>query len=271
MTLSPIHDKRSYKETKGIFHRKDFPHIMKSKTAFITGASRGIGRAIAEEFAKAGYRLALNCRASGQELHNFARELHHTYHVPCLPMVGDVSDEAFVKQAFQTAARELGNTDILVNNAGVSHIGLLTDMSLSEWNRVLQVNLTSLFCCCKYAVPPMVQAQSGTIINISSVWGAAGASCEVAYSASKGGVNSFTKALAKELAPSGIAVNAIACGVIDTRMNQCFTKEERTQLAAEIPAGRFGLPQEAARLALSIVNAPSYMTGQIISLDGGWQ
>lgn len=244
---------------------------MKSKVAFITGASRGIGRAIAEEFAGAGYCLALNCRALGQELNSLADELHRTFHVPCLPLIGDVSDEAFVKGAFETIGQELGKTDILVNNAGISHIGLLTDMTMEEWNRVIQVNLTSLFCCCKYAVPPMVQEQSGSILNISSVWGATGASCEVAYSASKGGVNSFTKALAKELAPSGVAVNAIACGVIDTDMNHCFSQEERRQLADEIPAGRFGLPKEAARLALSVVNSPSYMTGQIITLDGGWQ
>ena len=117
----------------------------------------------------------------------------------------------------------------------------------------------------------MVRNQHGKIINISSVWGSSGASCEVAYSASKGGVNAFTRALAKELAPSRIMVNAIACGVIDTQMNQCFSEDERRQLAEEIPAGRFGMPEEAAALALSLVNAPSYLTGQVITLDGGWQ
>ena len=161
--------------------------------------------------------------------------------------------------------------DILINNAGISHVGLLTDMSLEEWNRVLQVNLTSMFCCCKHAIPPMVHEKSGRILNISSVWGNVGASCEVAYSASKGGVNGFTRALAKELGPSGITVNAIACGVIDTRMNRCFSEDERRQISEEIPVGRFGLPQEAASLALSLVNAPDYLTGQVITLDGGWQ
>lgn len=117
----------------------------------------------------------------------------------------------------------------------------------------------------------MVHNQYGRIINISSVWGIAGASCEVAYSASKGGVNAFTKALAKELAPSNISVNAIACGVIDTKMNQCFSKEERNQLADEIPAGRFGTPEETAQLVASLANAPAYLTGQIIAFDGGWQ
>ena len=167
--------------------------------------------------------------------------------------------------------QEFGMADVLINNAGISHVGLLSDMSLLEWNQVIQVNLTSLFCCCKHAIPAMVQRKSGVIINISSVWGNVGASCEVAYSASKGGVNAFTKALAKELAPSGISVNAIACGAIDTRMNHCFSQEERMQLAEEIPLGRLGAPQEVARLALSVACAPQYMTGQIITLDGGWQ
>lgn len=244
---------------------------MKPEIAFITGASHGIGRAIAKEFALAGYALAINCKASEEELNAYAKELAGTCHIPCLPLVGDVSEEAFVIQSFQTIEQELGAVNVLVNNAGISHIGLLSDMRLEEWNRILQVNLTSLFCCCKHAIPSMVHNKSGAILNISSVWGNVGASCEVAYSASKGGVNSFTKALAKELAPSGISVNAIACGVIDTRMNQCFSQEERQLLSEEIPAGRFGTPQEVARLALSLVKAPAYLTGQIVTLDGGWQ
>lgn len=244
---------------------------MKPKAAFITGASRGIGRAIAEEFARHGYSLAINCRASGTELESFAAYLTDTFHVPCLPFVGDAGEEPFIIEAFQKIEETFGMADVLVNNAGVSYIGLLSDMHLEEWRSVLDTNLTSMFCCCKHAIPAMVRKKSGAILNISSVWGSVGASCEVAYSASKGGANAFTKALAKELAPSGITVNAIACGVIDTQMNQCFSPEERMQLCEEIPAGRFGSPEEAAKLAYSIVNAPSYLTGQIISLDGGWQ
>lgn len=244
---------------------------MKSKTAFITGASRGIGRAIAEEFARNGYSLAISCQNSGEALKAFAGYLHDTFGIRCLPFIGDVSDEQFVADTFKIIEQEFGMADILVNNAGISHIGLLSDMSLKEWNRVIQVNLTSLFCCCKHAIPAMVRQKSGAILNISSVWGNTGASCEVAYSASKGGVNAFTKSLAKELAPSNITVNAIACGVIDTRMNQCFSAEEHRQLQEEIPAGRFGSPAEVAKLALSMINAPSYMTGQIIAMDGGWQ
>lgn len=244
---------------------------MKPEIAFITGASRGIGRAIAEEFAQAGFSLAINCQNSAPELEQLAAKLKETYHVPCIPLVGDIGREDFVKDAFYMIEEALGSVTVLVNNAGVSHIGLLSDMSLDEWNRIIQTNLTSLFCCCRQAIPSMVRRRSGKIINISSVWGNTGASCEVAYSASKGGVNSFTRALAKELAPSNICVNAIACGMIDTQMNQCFSAEERLLLTEEIPAGRFGTPKEAALLALSLVTAPSYLTGQIITLDGGWQ
>ena len=244
---------------------------MQSKVAFITGASRGIGRAIAEEFARHGYCLAINCKNSGEALLSYAEELANRYHVTCLPLFGDAGEEPFIIEAFQAIDHKFGRIDVLVNNAGISKIGLLADLSLREWNQILQTNLTSLFCCCKHAIPRMLRSQSGSILNISSVWGTVGASCEVAYSASKGGVNAFTKALAKELAPSHISVNAIAFGVIDTQMNQCFTPEERSQLMEEIPAGRFGAPLEAAQLALTLVEAPSYLTRQVVAMDGGWQ
>lgn len=243
---------------------------MKSKVVFITGASHGIGRAIAIESARKGWSLALNCCSCVKELLELAEELTENYHISCLPLAGDAGDEAFVRSAFEEIRQTLGSPDILVNNAGISHIGLLSDMTIEEWNRIIQTNLTSVFCCCKHAIPDMVRHKSGAILNISSVWGTVGASCEAAYSASKGGVNALTKALAKELAPSGISVNAIACGVIDTRMNQCFSPEERQALCEEIPAGRFGTPEETARLALSILTSTSYLTGQIITLDGGW-
>ena len=243
---------------------------MKSEIAFISGASRGIGRAIAEKFAEAGYSLALNCKHSATELEEFAASLKDTWHIPCLTLIGDIGEENFVAQAFQIIEEKLGSVTILVNNAGISHIGLLSDLRLEDWNQVIQTNLTSVFCCCKHAIPNMVYNQYGRIINISSVWGTAGASCEVAYSASKGGVNGFTRALAKELAPSNIQVNAIACGVIDTDMNRCFSAEDMALLREEIPADRIGQPQEAAQLLLSMVNGPDYLTGQVITLDGGW-
>ena len=143
-------------------------------------------------------------------------------------------------------------------------------MTVDEWQKVLNTNLSSAFYTCKYAVPLMLQKHSGRIINISSVWGTVGASMEAAYSASKGGLNSFTKAIAKELAPSNIQVNAIACGVIDTEMNQCFSEEERKALQDEIPADRFGSAEEVAQMVTSLLCAPDYLTGQIITLDGGW-
>ena len=244
---------------------------MKHKTILITGASHGIGRAIAARFAAEGFSLVLNCKTDIMLLRSYADELAHTYGIRTLAVPGDISDHIFVCSLFSQARDVFGGVDVLVNNAGISHIGLLTDLSIADWNRVIATNLTSVFSCCHEAIPYMVRKKSGCIVNISSVWGNAGASCEVAYSASKGGVNSFTKALAKELAPSNITVNAIACGVIDTRMNACFDEEERAALISEIPMGRYGEPQEVAALVWQLASAPTYMTGQILTMDGGWQ
>lgn len=244
---------------------------MKQKTILITGASHGIGRAIAKRFAAEGFSLILNCKTDTALLRSYADELARTHGIQTLAVPGDISDHAFVCELFAQANNAFGGVDVLVNNAGISHIGLLTDLSIDDWNRVIATNLTSVFSCCHEAVPYMVRQKSGCIINISSVWGSVGASCEVAYSASKGGVNSFTKALAKELAPSNITVNAIACGVIDTRMNGCFDADERAALEAEIPMGRYGTVDEVAALAWQLATAPAYLTGQILTIDGGWQ
>ena len=244
---------------------------MKHKTILITGASHGIGRAIAARFAAEGFSLVLNCKTDIMLLRSYADELAHTYGIRTLAVPGDISDHTFVCSLFSQARDVFGGVDVLVNNAGISHIGLLTDLSIDDWNRVIATNLTSVFSCCHEAVPYMVHQKAGCSINISSGWGNVGASCEVAYSASKGGVNSFTKALAKELAPSNITVNAIACGVIDTRMNGCFDADERTALEAEIPMGRYGTPDEVAALAWQLATAPAYLTGQILTIDGGWQ
>ncbi len=240
------------------------------KTALITGASRGIGRAIAIEFAKAGYQLVITCSRSETALLDLKDFLEREYHTQVLTSVGDVASYSYIEQLFSEVATRFGGVDVLINNAGISYIGLLTDMSIEDWNRIVGTNLTSVFSTCRLAIPHMVHCKQGKIINISSVWGIAGASCEVAYSACKGGINAFTKALAKELAPSNIQVNAIACGVIDTSMNACFSEEERMALAEEIPAGRFGRPEEVASLALQLATENQYLTGQIITLDGGW-
>lgn len=243
---------------------------MEMKTVLITGASRGIGRALACRFASAGYQLVLNCCHSKDALFSLSEELKETYHTNCICCVGDVGDFSFVRKMFEDANAAFGGIDILINNAGISYIGLLSDMEIEDWNRIVATNLTSVFSTCKCAVPYMVHKKEGKIINISSVWGLVGASCETAYSACKGGINSLTKGLAKELAPSNIQVNAIACGVIDTEMNACFSVEERKNLEDEIPAGRYGTPEEVAELALSLAAGHPYLTGQIITLDGGW-
>lgn len=239
-------------------------------TALITGASHGIGKAIATEFAQHSYHLMINCSHSADALHALALQLKQEYHISCLTCIGDVGNPHFVAKMFQKAHDAFGSIDILVNNAGISHIGLFHEMTVEEWQALLNTNLSSVFYCCKEAIPSMLAKKSGRIINISSVWGEAGASCEAAYSAAKGGVNALTKALAKELAPSGIQVNAISCGAIDTRMNACFSPEERTALEEEIPCGRYGTTKEVAELAFSLANSTTYLTGQIIRLDGGW-
>ncbi len=237
-----------------------------NKTALITGASRGIGKAIALAFAKQGYDLILTCISSIKELQHFAEELEQAYPISCLAIQADMGNYAAVNALFQS----IDSLDVLINNAGISYVGLLSDMTPDEWHQVMHTNLDACFYTCKCAIPIMLKKHSGRIINISSVWGNIGASMEVAYSASKGGINSFTKALAKELAPSNIQVNAIACGIIDTDMNNCFSKEDLDAIVEEIPADRLGDAKEVAALALQLAHSPSYLTGQIITIDGGW-
>jgi 3-oxoacyl-[acyl-carrier protein] reductase len=234
--------------------------------ALITGASRGIGRAIAQALAADGYDLILTCKNSIGELETFAASLEEKYGISVCAERVDMSSPSDVRELFEG----ITDLDVLVNNAGISYIGLLQDMTDEEWNDVIGTNLSSAFYTCRQAIPLMLKKHSGRILNISSVWGNVGASLETAYSASKGGMNAFTRALSKELAPSSIAVNAIACGVIDTDMNSAFSAEDMEALKKEIPADRIGKPEEVAGLASLILKAPLYMTGQVITLDGGW-
>lgn len=236
------------------------------KSALITGASRGIGRATAELFARNGYDLILTCRSSYRSLEELARNLQSVHGIACLAVQADMGVESDVEKLFSSIRR----LDVLVNNAGMAYFGLLSHMTAAQWHEVLAVNLDSCFYTCRAAIPLMLRQHAGRIINISSVWGTQGASMEVAYSASKGGMDAFTKALAKELAPSNIQVNAIACGVIDTAMNSMLSPEDLEALRQEIPADRLGSAEEVAGLILQTAQAPSYMTGQIITIDGGW-
>lgn len=241
---------------------------LKGKTVLITGSSRGIGKAIATAFAKEGCNLVLNASVSSDELLNTQDELkangYYSY-----SYLADVSDYGQCVEMFNTINNIYGGVDILVNNAGISHIGLFTDMKPEQWSRIIDVNLKSVMNCTHLAVPKMVNHKSGIIINISSIWGEKGASCEAVYSATKGAVNSFTKAMAKELGPSGIRVNAISCGVIDTQMNECFTQEEREVLADEISLMRFGTVDEVGSIATFLASEKaSFINGQIITADG---
>lgn len=239
------------------------------KTVLITGASRGIGAAAALEFAKEGYNLVLICKNNTEKLNALASDItSKNPQITCQCLQCDISSPDDINQKLLPLIRD-SHIDILVNNAGISHIGLLQDMTYEEWRAIIDTNLTSMYLLSKLVIPLMVRNNDGRIINISSMWGNVGASCEVAYSASKGGVNSFTKALAKELAPSNISVNAIAFGVVDTEMNQFLSEEDRNALMEDIPAGRFATCEEAAKMISNIANAPSYMTGQIITMDGG--
>lgn len=239
------------------------------KYILITGATSGIGLETARLFASLGYHLAIcgghnltNLEQAGQELSTYPGQL--------LTYFGDCGNPDFVESMIQDIYKHFPRLDAVINNAAISYVGLLTDMSVRDWDNLIQTNLSSLFYICRLVVPKMIKKHSGRILNISSMWGECGASCEVAYSASKGGVDSFTKALAKELAPSNIQVNALAFGTIDTRMNDCFTETEKTALADEIPAGRFGTTKEAAQLIRQLLEAPDYLTGQVIRMDGGY-
>ncbi len=235
----------------------------------ITGGSRGIGSAIAIKFAKAGYNIIIISSKDEKGLIRTAETIR-SCNVDCHTYICDVSDWKSVEKLGKKLHSLSIEPDCVINNAGISYFGLFQCMSAEDWNKIIAVNLSSVFYISKVFSENMLKKHKGCIINISSVWGNTGASCEVAYSASKGGINAFTKALAKELSPSHIRVNAIACGAIDTDMNSRLNAEERIELESAIPLGRMGTSEEVAQLAYMIYSMNEYMTGQIITLDGGW-
>ena len=236
----------------------------------ITGASRGIGRALALRCARSGeYRkMILTCVQNETGLRETAREAGLLCpELRLCTSAGDIGNPAFAEDL----RRRFGPVDTLVNNAAVSWTGLLTDMPPEKWEETLRVNVTGLYATCRAFVPEMVRSRAGCILNLSSVWGRVGASCEVAYSASKGAVDAFTRALAKELAPSGITVNAAAPGMVDTEMNRHLSPAEKEEIRGEIPAGYIASPEEAAEALFRLLWMPPYFTGEIVRLDGGWQ
>ena len=238
------------------------------KTALITGGTRGIGRAIAFEFLQRGYEVIINYCSNESAAIATQAEFNMLGYCPVL-MRADVSDEAQVRDMFSEIFRLYNKIDVLVNNAGISYVGVIQDTTAAEWDKIFGVNVRGAFLCSRAVTDRMIGAGGGSIINISSIWGEVGASCEVAYSATKGGVIAFTKALAKELAPSRITVNCVAPGVIDTAMNGRLNAAERRALAEEIPLGRFGTPEEVAECVYYLATA-KYVTGQIVGADGGF-
>ncbi len=239
------------------------------KTALITGASRGIGRAIAIEFAKEGANIVINYSKDELGAEETLKILK-SIGVVAYKIKEDVSSFEGAKKIIDFTLKSFGKIDILVNNAAKSTIGLFMDSSKEEIEGILNTNLLGPLYLSKMAIPHMIN-RKGVILNISSMWGEVGASCEVLYSTSKGGINLFTKALAKEMAPSNIRVNAIAPGVIDTSMNSFLSEEDRENLEEEIPVGRFGSPEEIGKIAVFLCSEDSsYITGQIIRADGGY-
>ncbi len=243
--------------------------MINKRVVLVTGASRGIGKEIALEYAKHDYAAVIVCKKNKDKLDAFKKSIE-ALGVPCISHVCDLSDFNECQKLFNNMKDSFGRLDVLINNAGISYVGLLQDMSNNDWENILNSNLTSMHSCTKLAIPMMLNAGSGKIINISSVWGYAGSSCEVAYSATKGAIDSYTKALAKELAPSNIQVLAIAPGAIDTDMNNNLAEDEKKALAESIPMGRLGRASEVASLSYILSTCPSYMTGQVIRIDGGW-
>lgn len=239
-----------------------------SKVIIITGASRGIGKAIAERLAKSGNKIIANynkSKAKAEELQENLRKENIEIDL----FKADISKREECIKLVEYAINKYGKIDVLINNAGISVWGPFTDLTDDEWQKILQTNLYAAIAMTQETIKYMIKEQNGCIINISSIWGMVGASCEVAYSITKAGIDGLTKALAKELGPSNIRVNSIAPGIIETDMTSDFTKEEKKEITEQIPLGKIGKPEDIAKTAEWLIE-DNYTTGQIISPNGGW-
>lgn len=239
------------------------------KTVLITGAAKGIGRAIAEVFAENNFNVIINYLSSKNSALSLTNELQERG-LSTLALCADVTQKTQVVKMFEQAYEAFGSIDVLVNNAGISNYKLFQEITEEEWDRMINVHLKGMYNCTQQVVPEMIRKREGKIINISSIWGMVGASCEVSYSTAKAGMIGFTKALAKELGPSNIQVNCVAPGVIETDMLNPLSQKDKDLLREEIPLMRFGQVTEIAKIVLFLAKQESdYITGQVISPNGG--
>ena len=238
------------------------------KTVIVTGGSRGIGAAIVEELASNNYNIVLNYNNSEQSAKQTQNELKENG-INIEIFKADVSKRDEVKELIDFTIKKYNNIDVLINNAGIDQIKLFMDTTDEDWKNIIQTNLTSVFYCSQEVLKNMIHNKNGCIINISSIWGITGASCEVAYSASKAAIDGMTKALAKEMGPSNIRINSIAPGFVETDMNKNIPEEEIEEIKNEIPLGRISKPEEITKSIKWLIE-DEYVTGQIISVNGGW-
>lgn len=239
-----------------------------NKVVVITGGSRGIGAEIVKKLAGDKYRVILNYNKSENEAKNIKEDLQKN-NINIEIFKADVSKREEVKELIDFVINKFGKIDVLINNAGISQAKLFTDLTDEDWNNMIQTNLTSAFYCTQEAIKNMISRKEGLIINISSIWGVTGSSCEVHYSVAKAGIDGMTKALAKEVGPSNIRVNSIAPGIIDTDMNKAYTDEEIKDIIENIPLNKIGKKVDIARCVEWLIE-DEYTTGQVISINGGW-
>lgn len=239
------------------------------KTAVITGAAKGIGAAIAVAFAKAGYKVVINYNKSEERARTLCQILNDTYPTEAVCIKGDVSTPDGAKKLISEAVTAFGDIDVLVNNAGIAQQKLFTDITDEDWGKMIGTNLSSVFYVSREALPFMISKKSGSIVNISSIWGETGGSCEVHYSAAKAGVIGLTKALAKEVAPSGVTVNCVCPGVIKTDMLNSFTEDDLKALIDETPVMRLGSPKDVADAVYYLATNSGFVTGQVLGVNGG--